>query len=332
MRKILSNYFDQLFSFFLGFLVFNGKLGVLSKIRARMDFWQEWVNVKNYCGEKGKSFSVARQVAKTISDPSQVPNALISAIADDSTVDFKGVSLEFVSSHALWRLVHEILIDEEYFFPTSKKQPLILDCGTNFGMAIYYFKSLYPNCRVIGFEPVTYLRETAIRNITAACYKDVEVLPIALSPTKREATFKVSKNYPMAGSLTDRRVSFGDEVEEITVNCRPLSDFLNEEVAFLKIDIEGSEVEVLRECKTKLSCVQYLVCEYHHGAGNTESELVELLDILDKAGFVFHISKSESFSATMAKRPVMHADKPHSLLIYGKNRNLTPNSFTNPAS
>ena len=47
----------------------------------------------------------------------------------------------------------EIFRKGAYLFHTDKKQPLILDCGSNIGMSILFFKMLYPGARIIGFEP-----------------------------------------------------------------------------------------------------------------------------------------------------------------------------------
>ena len=42
-----------------------------------------------------------------------------------------------------------------------------------------------------------------------------------------------------------------------------LSDYIDKTVAFLKIDIEGSELEVLQEIEPKLQYVERIFIEYH---------------------------------------------------------------------
>jgi hypothetical protein len=50
-------------------------------------------------------------------------------------------------------LFKEIFIYNSYEFLSTKKNPFILDCGSNIGMSILYFKYFYPNCKIYAFEP-----------------------------------------------------------------------------------------------------------------------------------------------------------------------------------
>ena len=46
----------------------------------------------------------------------------------------------------------EIFEQEIYKFEANVDNPYIIDCGTNIGSSIIYFKELYPNASIIGFE------------------------------------------------------------------------------------------------------------------------------------------------------------------------------------
>lgn len=50
-------------------------------------------------------------------------------------------------------LYKDIFIKRIYHFEAQRPDPLILDCGSNIGMSILYFKHVYPKARIIGFEP-----------------------------------------------------------------------------------------------------------------------------------------------------------------------------------
>src|SRR5205809_4352097 len=50
-------------------------------------------------------------------------------------------------------LYKDIFVRKIYHFEPQRPDPLILDCGSNIGMSILYFKPAYPKSRVIGFEP-----------------------------------------------------------------------------------------------------------------------------------------------------------------------------------
>jgi hypothetical protein len=50
-------------------------------------------------------------------------------------------------------LYDDIFAKNIYFFKTENSEPLIIDCGGHIGLAVLYFKSLYPQARIVTFEP-----------------------------------------------------------------------------------------------------------------------------------------------------------------------------------
>ena len=68
-------------------------------------------------------------------------------------------------------------------------------------------------------------------------------------------------------------------VEKNNVRCVRLNDLLNEEIDFLKIDIEGAELPVLKDCSDNLKNVKNLFVEYH-GKYDEMFKLNEILEIL----------------------------------------------------
>ncbi len=258
---------------------------------------------------------------KFIQGNRDIKNLLMDVICEGNQVFLVNGIMKFPDRQSLWTLIHEILINEEYYFEANTDSPRILDCGTHFGLAIYYFKNLYPKSKITGFEPVPALRELALENVRLNNYDDVEILPYALADTEQPATFFVSNSYSMAGSLTKRRFVAGDEVSEIEVECRKLSEFLYEPIHFLKLDIEGSEDVVLAEAKQFLGNVQYIFCEYHHGSGLDTNRLGKLILLLDQSGFNIHVNKSFHFQYHTHHRPCIFIDHPYSAVIWAKNRN-----------
>ncbi len=69
------------------------------------------------------------------------------------TEKFLGFAVEFFNYIHLVHLFEENFARNEYFFETKKDHPLIVDCGANLGDTILYFKWLYPQARIISFEP-----------------------------------------------------------------------------------------------------------------------------------------------------------------------------------
>lgn len=244
----------------------------------------------------------------------------IKLVKPDNKVIFQKGTIQFPDSHSLWTLINEILINEDYYFETNTDAPRILDCGTHCGLAIYYFKNLYPKAKIIGFEPMPTMQKIASKNIADNQYSEVEILPYALSNVAGKTKFLVSRNFSMGGSLTERRRDAGDDVYEIEVECKLLSSYIKEPVNFLKLDIEGSEDLVLEEAKNFLENVQHIFCEYHHGNGLNTDRLGKILLLLNNAGFDTQVSKAFSFQKRSSKRPMNFVEHPYSAIIWAKNK------------
>ena len=249
-----------------------------------------------------------------------VYNNIISKVCEDKKIQFKDAVLEYYDDFGLWISMNEILIHQEYFFNNKSKNPKILDCGANIGLAIYYFKHFYPEAIITCFEPVPKFAEIIQRNIVRNNWKNVEILPYAIDGVDGLSEFYVSKNMSLAGTLTDRRKNAGDKLEKITVERRRLSHYLKEPIDYLKIDIEGSEDLVFEESAALLGNVQYIFCEYHHGLGMPTSRLKKILNILDKSNFDYQVSKSVSYEETTGFHPMKYVGSPYSAVVFAKNK------------
>jgi FkbM family methyltransferase len=256
----------------------------------------------------------------SIKAPGQAPRLVLEAVTRDGGVQFADGRFHYTDRHAFWTLLHEIMLNEDYFFEPGTETPRIIDCGAHYGMSLFYFKTRFPNARITAFEPVPALRDMALANCAANGFTNVEILPYALAPESGKAVFHVSDTYSMAGSLVERRRAAGDEVQTIEVACRPLSVYLDEPVDFLKMDIEGPECEVLEEAAPRLHNVRHLFCEFHQGLGLESGRLARILALLDQAGFTYHVGKSHNFQQTSKHRPMAALDGMASMVIWAKQK------------
>lgn len=258
-----------------------------------------------------------RQAIKTETD---YPARLTEALVQEGVLSLGRHRLHVGDAHALWILIHELFINEDYFTEIESDSPRILDCGAHQGLSLYYFKRRFPDARITAFEPDPSNRAIAQRNIEDNQLQGVEILPYAIAATEGVAHFNLPKGFSMAGSLTERRRAMGNEIETIEVTCVPLSRYLGEPVDFLKLDIEGSECEVLEEAAPYLRQVRYLFCEYHHGLGLAADRLTRILKVLDDAGFDTQVSKSYSYQVRTEHRPFPHVGEPYSASIFARRR------------
>jgi FkbM family methyltransferase len=183
------------------------------------------------------------------------------------------------------RCYRELFDDQMYKFHANRQAPLIIDCGANIGMSVIYFKYLYPDARIIAFEPDPEIFDVLVRNVRTFQLTDTTLHQKAL--WNREAELAFMPNGSVGGKLVANRN--GDRV--IYVQAVPLRGYLNEKVDCLKIDIEGAEYEVIKDCQEHLANVDYLFVEYH-SKQNEPQTLHEILQIMQNAGFRYHLKEA----------------------------------------
>jgi FkbM family methyltransferase len=80
----------------------------------------------------------------------------------------------------------------------------------------------------------------------------------------------------------------------IQVEARKLSGFVERDVDFLKLDVEGAEGRVLQDLSEsgKLRRVRRMAIEYHHRIPGERSALSGFLKILEENGFEYQLAAS----------------------------------------
>jgi FkbM family methyltransferase len=181
--------------------------------------------------------------------------------------------------------INELFISEFYKFRTSNDRPRIIDCGSYIGTSILYFKTNYPNAIVSGFEPDDTNYKIIKTNLENWNFSDTTVTNAAIWINNDTINFHSKGN--MASRIEDGIVT---DDNKRTVQCVRLKDLLNEEIDFLKIDIEGAEHAVLKDCSDNLATVKNLFVEYH-GVYSEMFKLNEILEILWKNKFRYYIKE-----------------------------------------
>lgn len=207
----------------------------------------------------------------------------------DAKEQLMGFSVSHLGFNALYSLFKEIFIDLDYYFETDVEKPFILDCGSNIGMSILFYKTFYPESEIIGFEPDENAYNTLTENIKTNSLKDVAIYQKALSNKKGEVDFFFDSDNMGAlhMSIFKERMSGDSRRIQTTI----LSDYVAKKVDFLKLDIEGAELDVIKELeeKDKLRMIKRMAIEYHHHIKKDVDEFSQMLSILEKAGFGYQI-------------------------------------------
>jgi FkbM family methyltransferase len=180
----------------------------------------------------------------------------------------------------------EIFKSDIYKFEAKTDRPFIIDCGCNYGASILYFKTIFPYAEVVGFEPDPFIFEIAQKNITQYNLKNVVLYNKGL--WKEETILNFYSEKADGGSL--ELITDHSEHELIQVATTILSKFIkHKKVDFLKIDIEGAELDVMIECEPYLMNVSNIFIEYH-SFKNTEQKLDILLAILTRNKFRYRMN------------------------------------------
>jgi FkbM family methyltransferase len=183
-------------------------------------------------------------------------------------------------------MYEEIFQHQIYRFTTDRPIPRIIDGGANIGLSILYFKSLYPNAEIIAFEPDEKIFEILEANILNSPHSNsIHLNQKAL--WNQDTTLTFSSEGADAGRI-EEDVKEDRSTRISAISLRP---YLQEYTDFLKLDIEGAELEVIDDCKDLLRNVQHLFVEYHSFAGKPQ-RLAELLEIVTSAGFRFYLHPS----------------------------------------
>lgn len=145
----------------------------------------------------------------------------------------------------------------------------ILDVGANVGAASVYFALYYPLARVLAFEPDPACCVVARQNI--ADLPQVTLFEFGLSGRDERAALFLGSDDPATSSLHQSVLASDYTIE---VELRHPEPLLSEQgvgdIDILKLDTEGSEVEILHALAPRLERTRAIYVEYHDEADRRE--------------------------------------------------------------
>jgi len=200
-----------------------------------------------------------------------------------------GYQVETGDYTTLAYLFEEIFVKQDYHFKARSTHPRIIDCGSNIGMSVLLFKTLYPESSIIAFEPDPETFAILQRNVAANHITGVELHNFALHSARGNVDFYYDPEQPARLRMSTRKERTSQACRK--VEAVPLSDYVHGEVDFLKMDIEGAELLVLQELgqSDKLKCIREMVVEYHHHIHPAEDQLSRMLELLEAHHFGYQV-------------------------------------------
>jgi FkbM family methyltransferase len=203
--------------------------------------------------------------------------------AEVSVVRCAGFRVSYRHPRSIYTTFKEVFIEEDYYFEDLPKQPFIMDCGANIGMATLFFRRLRPHAEIVAIEPSPSSLDLLARNLRENGIDGVRVVGAALSDRAGKATFL--EEYP--SGVSNRLSNDG----QVSVETLRLSALLDRPVDLLKVDVEGMEVVVLEELERsgKFDLVARVVVEYGLHATPAPDAVSSLLALFERNGFRYAI-------------------------------------------
>lgn len=152
---------------------------------------------------------------------------------------------------------NEIFLSKEYEIDLGMPR-FIVDAGAHIGLSSVYFACRYPMATVIAIEPETSNFEVLLKN--ASLYPNIKPVKAGLWSKKTHLAIENSSvdtwSFKVVESLTGEgipAVCIGDVIAEFGVD----------RIDVLKIDIEGSEIEVLESSQPWIDRFDTIIIELH---------------------------------------------------------------------
>jgi FkbM family methyltransferase len=204
--------------------------------------------------------------------------------------DVAGFRMRYLEAEWMRFLYREVFAEREYWFTTDNPRPVILDCGSNIGMAILFFKTLYPDAEITAFEPAPWACEAIEATIEANDLKGVALHNAALAECDGTLELFHDPEHPGSAVMS----VFQDRMpgEAVRVPAVRLSRYVTRPVDFLKLDVEGSELAVLRDLEASgaITQIEQMVIEFHHHMSPQTDNMSECLGILERHGFGYQLT------------------------------------------
>jgi FkbM family methyltransferase len=210
--------------------------------------------------------------------------------------DVAGFRMRYLEAEWLRYLYCEVFAEREYWFATDAERPVILDCGSNIGMAILFFKALYPNSEITAFEAAPWACSALEETIRANGLRDVTLHNAALADVEGAVELFHDPSHPGSAVMS----VFRDRMpgESVRVPSVRLSRYVTKPVDFLKLDVEGSELRVLRDLVSTgaIGRIRQMVIEFHHHLSPGVDNMSECLSLLEQSGFGYQLTSAQVYT------------------------------------
>ena len=195
------------------------------------------------------------ELIQAIQDSPEARAKAADVTPDSLTVRMGGSTYQVYGNHE--DPYYRNAVDAESSFATMGKvlsrfcseDAQIVDIGANIGLSAMFFNSLLPRARVLALEPslrnFRYLKQNLRQNNLSM----IEARQLAASSEVGILRLHEEPDFGAGSYIVNEHHSAGVSASPIEVQAKPLDQIVAEEglerIDFIKIDVEGSELDVL---------------------------------------------------------------------------------------
>lgn len=193
-----------------------------------------------------------------------------------------------------YELKKEIFSENCYYTELEKENPVIIDAGAHIGMSVIYFKMLFPQARVIAFEPIEENFALLKKNVEENQLENVELIQAVVAPKSGRLQIQepIGEGAWKSGAGIIPKGWKGIQTnKEIAVTAVGIQEILHDEVDILKMDIEGMEYEIVRNMGTSMHNAKMIMMEVHPRKGH---RITEIQKILTQGGYKLEMREDHS--------------------------------------
>lgn len=190
-------------------------------------------------------------------------------------IDFYLIPFNLNSSLGLFGK-HRIMQYNEHFLATvdminrqvrnsNMLSDVIIDIGAYNGSTCIFFAKHFPNAGIIGFEPNPGIYKKAQEQTSNLL--NISVFPFALDKEEGEKDFFISDNSLSSSLNAIRNNTLFNLEERIKVTVKTLDQCLedvNKEILLIKLDAQGSELNILKGSKMTLKKTRFILTEMNN--------------------------------------------------------------------
>lgn len=182
----------------------------------------------------------------------------------------------------------------------SSPESVFFDVGANVGDWSVALVESGVRGRIIAVDPLSRNLAAVRSKLSELGYNNLDLIECALSASRGTVKFFTNRDLAMSGhdSLFDmREIGYAEGVDCVEVRAMTLDELTQElaigRIHFLKIDVEGNELSVLKGAKALLArgAIDFIQIEFGHAARAARVYLHDIINFLEPLEYQIFVIK-----------------------------------------